>query len=834
MSTTAPITPGRRGLRGAAVRAAALLLLAAACPAPGTAAAGPDGRGLSAVLRYTEYGIPHIVARDYVGLGFGSGWAQARDNVCALADAFLTVRGERSRWFGPDPAPYPQGSFATTNLASDLYYRGVRDAGTVERLRATPAPVGPSHAVTELGRGWAAGYNAWLRRNPVTDPACAGAGWVGPVSAVDVSALDYSLAVLLGEGRGIDGITAARPPSPGSTASADHEAPATGKAARGPLATLPPPRPGSNAVAFHGSTTGNGRGLLLGNPHFPWHGTQRFWQSQQTVPGELDVMGASLLGTATVAIGHNADLAWSHTVATGVPMNLYELALDPADPTAYLVDGRPERMTRRTVTVPVKDREPVTRDQWWTRYGPVLTALDTTGPLPWTGTTAYALGDPNAANLRGSDTALALARARGTDEALAALNRTQGLPWANTVAADAAGHTLFTQSQVLPRITDELAQRCSTPLGAATYPATGLAVLDGSRSHCAPGTDPRALQPGVFGPGSLPTLRDAPYVENSNDSAWLTNADHPLTGYERIFGTIGTPRSLRTRGALQDVSALAARGRLGVGDLQRHQFADRSTAGDLAAAGLAAACPAAVKDPHGAGGAGGSGGGSDGGGAGEAGGSGGAGGGTADGLAEACRVLARWDRTLNTDSRGALLFDRLWRALTATAPPEDLWTVPFSPTDPLRTPHTLNTASPAVRRALESAVTELRAAGIPADAPWGDTQFVVRAGDRIPLPGGSAELGVWNVLDARWDPAAGGYDEVESGTGYLQAVGWNGSGCPEAKTLLAYAQSADPTSPHHADQTALFSTGQWVTSRFCEKDILDSPELRVVTVTERD
>ncbi len=83
-------------------------------------------------------------------------------------------------------------------------------------------------------------------------------------------------------------------------------------------------------------------------------------------------------------------------------------------------------------------------------------------------------------------------------------------------------------------------------------------------------------------------------------------------------------------------------------------------------------------------------------------------------------------------------------------------------------------------------------------------------------------------------PRGRGYDEVESGTGYLQAVGWNDSGCPEAKTLLAYAQSADPTSPHHADQTALFSTGQWVTFRFCEKDILHSPELRVVTVTERD
>ena len=49
-------------------------------------------------------------------------------------------------------------------------------------------------------------------------------------------------------------------------------------------------------------------------------------------------------------------MAWSHTVATGVTLNLHQLTLDPADPTAYLVDGTPERMTERTVTVAVQGR----------------------------------------------------------------------------------------------------------------------------------------------------------------------------------------------------------------------------------------------------------------------------------------------------------------------------------------------------------------------------------------------------------------------------------------------------------------------------------------------
>ena len=47
-------------------------------------------RGLSAVIRYTEYGVPHILAKDYANLGFGTGWAQAADQ--APARAFLELQ----------------------------------------------------------------------------------------------------------------------------------------------------------------------------------------------------------------------------------------------------------------------------------------------------------------------------------------------------------------------------------------------------------------------------------------------------------------------------------------------------------------------------------------------------------------------------------------------------------------------------------------------------------------------------------------------------------------------------------------------------------------------
>ncbi|MBJ3810654.1 penicillin acylase family protein, partial [Streptomyces flavofungini] len=70
---------------------------------------------------------------------------------------------------------------------------------------------------------------------------------------------------------------------------------------------------------------------------------------------------------------------------------------------------------------------------------------------------------------------------------------------------------------------------------------------------------------------------------------------------------------------------------------------------------------------------------------------------TTDGKAvdvgEACRVIKSWDRTMDTSSRGALLFDRFWRVLTAKVPKAQLWKVSFSAAGPVRAPNTHRCAS---------------------------------------------------------------------------------------------------------------------------------------------
>nr|WP_078859886.1 penicillin acylase family protein [Streptomyces sp. NRRL F-2747] len=64
------------------------------------AAGGPD----KPAIRSTEYGIPHIIASDWEGLGTGYGYAAAKDNVCAPAETHVNMDNLRAlnTWFHLD------------------------------------------------------------------------------------------------------------------------------------------------------------------------------------------------------------------------------------------------------------------------------------------------------------------------------------------------------------------------------------------------------------------------------------------------------------------------------------------------------------------------------------------------------------------------------------------------------------------------------------------------------------------------------------------------------------------------------------------------------------
>jgi acyl-homoserine-lactone acylase len=278
-----------------------LLLLVLSLLAPAVAAAQGD---FDVTVRRTAHGIPHIEGKSFGDIAYGYGHAFAQDNICVIADQYVTVSGERSKFFGPDKTWSFRGNGSVNrNLESDFFFKRIIAQRTVERLMSQPVPNGPRPEVREGVRGYVAGYNRYLRETGVAnlpDPACRGAAWVRPITEMDVYRRFYQLALLASGAVAINGIGGAQPPRRATRARRPARA-----GGRRPLAeVLPPLDIGSNAYGIGREQTDNGKGLLLGNPHFPWDGSERFYQSHLTIPGKLDVQGGSLFGVPIVLIGN--------------------------------------------------------------------------------------------------------------------------------------------------------------------------------------------------------------------------------------------------------------------------------------------------------------------------------------------------------------------------------------------------------------------------------------------------------------------------------------------------------------------------------------------------
>ena len=182
----------------------------------------------------------------YAGLGFGYGYAFAQDNICPIAEDYVTVNAERSRFFGPDGSYQQRGNgFGANNLNSDFFYKQIIDAHTIEALLAKPPPFGPVPEVKQVVRGYVAGYNRYLAdvggSNGVPDKTCRGKPWVRPITEVDAYRRFYQLDAAREPDVAIDGIGGAQPPD-------------AGLRCRGPARPLDQPRPRRSSTSGCRST----------------------------------------------------------------------------------------------------------------------------------------------------------------------------------------------------------------------------------------------------------------------------------------------------------------------------------------------------------------------------------------------------------------------------------------------------------------------------------------------------------------------------------------------------------------------------------------------------
>lgn len=779
-----------------------LLTVLAAClvvPAltTGTADAGraaPDAvaaPSYTATVKTTEHGIPHISANDWGSLGYGSGYATARSSICNLADTVLTGRGQRSKYLG-GTARYLDGvSLDASNLQVDAFVTDLRNRKVVETLLTSPA--GPSARARAMVTGYTAGINRWLRDNEITDPACKDAAWIQPnATEIDLWYGVYMANLIASSGVFLKEIVEADPPTlqdlglpdlgiglPLPTTKEEVAAYAAKVDKQALLESLGQDSDfGSNATAIGGDASSTGRGMLLGNPHFPWVGRYKFTQQHLTIPGQYDVAGASLIGSPVVNIGWNKDVAWSHTVSTAYRFTPYEFFTVGPGPLYLSAQGLLKKAERRYVDVEV--RQPngsvttVREDLWRVPQGYVIDSPSQF--MGWSPLSFWAIRDANAEHLRTIDSFLSMGEATSSRDLLARQDAGGGIPWVNTTAADRDGEVLYADHSVVPHVTDTMATTCLTPVGLLLKSVAGLPGLNGLLADglCKWGTDADAQRPGILGPAKLPAVVRRDWVMNANDSYWTPNDKVRLEGYASIIGCEKCERTMRTRMVSQYVIDRLAVGKETPETLRGHEYENRVRAAEVMRDGgkLDDVC-------------------------------------AATGETQACAVLNAWDGRSDIGSVGTHLFEAfVERAPTGT----NLWTVPFDAKDPLNTPRGLK-ADAAVVKAMQAAIDAVRAKGVPFDATWGSLQV---AGDRgapaYPLGGGNGDLaGNANAVASR-NPAANTdrYKPISYGSSHIQAVAYLADGSVDARTILTYGQDEDPASPWSADQTLLFSQEKWV------------------------
>ncbi|MES1923856.1 penicillin acylase family protein [Salinisphaera sp. T31B1] len=843
----------------------------------------PNGN-LQATIRTTTGGVPHITADNLESAGFGSGYVQARDNVCIIADSIIRARGERAKFYGPGPNvadALPIG----VNVVTDFSYKalGLLDRANEEFDELTPA----SQAML---RGFAAGYNKYVdETDPTALPAkCNQAPWVRDITAEDLYAY-YQLVALYASGDNfVQGpLFAAVPPgvspapapaAPATSAALSTDTPELAAALRratpatlGLKSDYHERGMASNGWGIGGDMTENGRGALLANPHFPYTGNRRLYQSQITVPGVYNVNGAGLIGVAIPLIGFNEHVAWTHTVSTAQHFTLYDLTLKSGDPLTYIKDGQEKPITSKRISVEVNvgAAQPLTfqRDFYYSEYGPMLAANTINGALPaWGDTfagrsTAVTYRDANIETARQVvDQWLAMGRADNLAEFQQPFKACGSVLWVNTMYADDAGRAFYIDGTSVPQLSQGAltafnARVSSNPVVAALA-ASNLTLLDGSRSlndwvdnDCN----------GRVGYAGMPRLQRSDYVQNSNDSYWATNPKQFLTGFSPLYGPTENILSPRTRmglrmlenptdAGLSQVAPAGSDGKFTGQEIIDALYSNRAYYAETLLDELRERCNAAgdtaiaYDDDN------------------------------SRSVADGCAALAGWNGVYDLNSTGAQVFRVFIGAFSPGYPAQ--FSVAFDPSQPETTPGTPYPADDDLSDdpmlvALATGLNRLDQAGIDYDAPLADIQYqqpydarppsptgaaAQPTGDVIPWHGNQNFEGGFNIVSVdtsavedgtrypRYAPqgtiAGTGGLSTADGEGWLIGYGtsWHfglnfSDAGPQGYGLVSYSQSDDPSSAHYRDQDERYSAKNYRKLLYSNADINADENLQRETIT---
>jgi acyl-homoserine-lactone acylase len=451
----------------------------------------------------------------------------------------------------------------------------------------------------------------------------------------------------------------------------------------------------------------------------------------------MDVYGAALLGFPLPGIAFNDHMGWTHTVNTLDAADLY--ALTPADG-GYVWDGgvRPFEVERKTLRVRRADGSVAEQA--------LEVRSSVHGPI-----VGERNGQPLALRVAGLDRPhlmeqtweMLRAQDRGGFES--ALARQQ-IPLFTTMYADSAGHILHVFNGAVP-----------------VRPSGGWEDWAGS----VPGDTSATLWTETHPYIALPRVLDprTGWLQNANDPPWTTTFPSPVD--PAAFPANVAPRGRFSFRAQRSARLLAEDPSITFDEFIAYKHDTRAEAADHILEDVMHAARV-----HGD-----------------------------ERAKRAAAVLAQWDRQVDADSRGAIVFEAFLRELSrrpwAGGSPFDVQWLPSAPfttpdglADPIAAAHILSEAAAAVEERFGSL-----------DVAWGEVHRLRRDTLDLPANGGPGEMGVFRVT--QFAPDDDGKLRAVGGDSFIAAIEF--SSPVHAMALLPYGNASQPGSPHRTDQLALYA-----------------------------
>ncbi|MEO9599507.1 penicillin acylase family protein [Parasphingorhabdus sp.] len=732
---------------------------------------------LQAEIRWTEYGVPHVRAKDYAGLGYGYGYASAKNQYCLIADHLITLRGERSRHFGRDGMA-TVGFLPTTNINADLFYRLQLSQAVTDRAAAQL-----NSDARELARGYAAGLNRFVTENSE--------GNVGQSCNLSFEP-EFTESDVIRAALAVGVIWNAFHVAPFTEASVWGAQSDQVAAVTPPVQDVIPSGIGSNVWAYGGDVVAEGDGaFVIANPHTRWgKHWLRLHQMHLTIADEIDVAGAGFLGLPLPVVGFTKDMAWSIQAPSTVGFYVLqkrEVDSEGSNPT-YVVDGERFPISFRDIDIEVADENGSVQTETFkfamAGGSPVYRLPEGPGrPEGW-----YTVTDAGESAAGAYNQFLGLSRADNVDQARDVIADNRGLG-AHVVAGDRSGGVLYIEAGPMLAVSDQRLQDCR--LSSVSAPN----ILDGTRSAC--GLRTQSGAPDLLEEDGFPTIVSRGIVQNTNNS--YLHSEYGIVQEPRsvLFGDPRAGRAdLRLEMSERRLGEVVADEMVSFDEARAVVMDNRNFAAETWLDQILEVCKSNGDEQ----------------------------------VRSACVVLAGWDRRNDRDSRGTLLFQQLWSRIFANPSIRPA----YDPAQPfVYTPLSLDDQGTVVLvAALKEAVTVIESAGLQIDAPWGSVlRHASTSEGAVPLHGGNVDAGVLNSLGGV-GLTSDGYAQIAAGTAYLQFVRWDDAGV-QADVVLAHGQSSDPASPHYFDQIDRYSDQSLWRFPF-DRDAVEAETVEIRVLSDQD